>query len=261
MKSIALTAFPRAAVRRSGVKQLRAQGRVPAVIYGSKIQPKNLEVKAKEIGDIIHHSANENLLLDLTIEGESGKRLALLQEIQHNPLSGNILHLDFHEVAEDEKVIVMVPVQPEGEAVGVKAGGILESVLFKIKVRALPKDLPEMISVDVSHLEIGKVVSIGEIKPPSGVEVLGKKDIPVFAVAAPVSEAEEQAAAEAAAGTPAAGDVEMIKEKKDEEGAEGAVPAKGAAPAAKGAAAPAAAKGAAPAAEKAAAAPKAEKKK
>jgi hypothetical protein len=106
-----------------------------------------------------------------------------------------------------------------GEAAGVKAGGgTLEHVLFKLKVRALPKDLPESLVVDVSHLEIGQAIHIGDIKPPPGVEILGDKHISVLSVAAPISEAEEAAALEAA--TTPVGEVEMIKEKK-EEGVEG----------------------------------------
>jgi len=181
-----------------------------------------------------------------------------VQEVQHHALSGKVLHVDFHEVAENEKVTIMVPVETTGESTGVKnGGGILEHVLFRVKVRALPKDLPEVIVVDVSHLEIGQAIHIGELKAAEQVEILGDKHISVIAVAAPISEAAEAAAAEAAgAGT---AEVEMIKEKK-EEGAEGAAPAKAgdkAAPAAKGA--PAAKAGDKPAekgAEK-----KAEKKK
>jgi large subunit ribosomal protein L25 len=180
------------------------------------------------------------------------KRLALVQEVQHHPLSGKVLHVDFHEVAENEKVTIMVPVETVGEAIGVKTeGGVLEHVLFKIKARALPKDLPEQIVVDVSNLKIGQAIHLGEIKPPDNVEFIGDKQVPVIAVAAPRTEEEEAAeAAEAATAVP--GEVEMIKEKK-EEGAEGAPAAKGAekAPAAKGAE-KAPAKGAEKAPEKAA---------
>jgi large subunit ribosomal protein L25 len=101
---------------------------------------------------------------------------------------------------------------------------VLEHVLFKLKVRSLPKDLPEQIVVDVTHLELGKAIHIGEIKLPDGVEILGDKNIPVIAVAMPRTEEEEAATTEAE--PVAAGDVEMIKEKK-EEGEEGAAPAKG----------------------------------
>jgi large subunit ribosomal protein L25 len=197
---------------------------------------------------LIHHSVSENLLVDLSIENdERAKRLALVQEIQHYPLDGKVLHVDFHEVAENEKVTVNVPVETTGEAAGVKnSGGVLEHVLFKLKVRSLPKDLPEQIVVDVSHLELGKAIHIGEIKLPAGVEILGDKNIPVISVAMPRTEEEEAATAEAAPA--AAGDVEMIKEKK-EEGEEGAAPAKGEKAPAKGAE-----KGAAKGAEKAPAA-------
>jgi large subunit ribosomal protein L25 len=263
MKSVALNAFPRTLGRRAGAKKLRTSGRIPAVIYGRQTKPQSLEVISKEMENLIHHAVSENVLVDLAVKDDSRpKRLALVQEVQHHPLSGNILHVDFHEVAENEKVTVMVPVETTGEAVGVKTGGgVLEHVLFKIKARALPKDLPEQITVDVSNLNIGQAVHLGEIQAPSGVEIIGDKNIPVIAVAAPRTEEEE--AAEAAAAVAAPGEVEMIKEKK-EEGEEAApagkagekgAPAKAGekAPAAKGAekgaAEKAPEKGAAPAAK------------
>lgn len=269
MKSVALNAFPRTLGRRAGAKKLRTAGRIPAIIYGRQAKPQTLEVISKEIENLIHHAVSENLLVDLAVKDDSRpNRLALLQEVQHHPLSGNILHVDFHEVAENEKVTIQVPVEATGEAIGVKTdGGVLEHVLFKIKVRALPKDLPELLTVDVSNLKIGQAIHLGEIPAPAGVEVIGDKNIPVIAVAAPRTEEEEAADAAAAAAAP--GEVEMIKEKK-EEGEEGAAPAgkgaeKGAA-AKPGEKAPAAgAKGTekAPAAgaDKAAAAKPAEKKK
>jgi large subunit ribosomal protein L25 len=275
MKSVLLNAAPRVLGRRAGAKALRAGGRIPAVIYGREAPAQKLEVKAKEMEDLIHHSVSENLLVDLAVKDDPRpKRLALVQEVQHHPLSGKVLHVDFHEVAANEKVTILVPVETVGEAEGVKTdGGTLEHVLFKIKVRALPKDLPEQIIVDVSHLKIGQAVHLGEIKAPANTEILGDKQIPVIAVAAPRTE-EEEAAELAAAAEAVPGEVEMIKEKKEEgeeeaapavkgavKGAEKA-PAKGAEKPAPGAekAAPGAAAKAAPGAEKKAA-PAAQKKK
>lgn len=264
MKSVPLNAFPRTQTGRGGVKKLRTAGRIPAVIYGRETKPQNLEVSAKELEDLIHHSASENILVDLATE--QAKHLALVQEVQHHPLNGNVLHVDFHEVSETEKVTIMVPVETVGEAAGVKTGGgVLEHVLFKIKVRALPKDLPEQIVVDVTSLELGKSIHLGEIKAPEGVEILGDKKVSVISVALPRTEEEEAAVTEAAPA--AAGDVEMIKEKKEGD-EEVAAPAKGEKGAAKAGAkpgekAPAAAKpgekAAAPADKKAAV--PAEKKK
>src|SRR5258706_7154424 len=182
--------------RRAGPKKRRSKGRIPAVIYGRQAKPQKLELAAREMEDLIHKSVSENLLVDLAVKDDPRpQRLALVQEVQHHALSGKILHVDFHEVVETEKVTVTVPVETVGEAVGVKTeGGVLEHVLFKIKVRALPKDLPEVIHVDVSHLNIGQAIHLGEIPLPPGVEALGDKKIPVIAVAAPVTEAEEAAA-------------------------------------------------------------------
>ena len=121
MKSVPLNAFPRTPGRRAGAKKLRATGRIPAVIYGRQAKPQNLEINAKEIENLIHHSVSENLLVDLAVKDDArAKRLALVQEVQHHPLSGNVLHVDFHEVAENEKVTIMVPSRPSGEAAGVK---------------------------------------------------------------------------------------------------------------------------------------------
>ncbi len=242
MKTVPLNAYPRSLARRGGAKKLRASGRVPAVIYGRQTEPKNLEIDRIELRNLIHGSVSENLLLDLSVvQDAKPKRLVLVQEIQHHPLSGDVLHVDLHEVSESEKVTVMVPVETVGEAVGVKTeGGVLEHVLFKIKVRALPKDLPELIEVDVSHLAIGQSVHLGEIKPPAGVEVLGDKAISVISVAAPITEAQEAAEAEAAAAA-VPGDVEMLKEKK-EEGAPATGAEKGAAGKAAAEKAPAAGK-------------------
>lgn len=249
MKSVPLHATPRALTGRGGVKKLRAQGRVPAVIYGRNVPAENLEVDARELRELLLHSASENILVDLEIQNhQRSKRLALLQEVQHHPLTGEVLHVDFHEVSETEKVTIMVPVETVGEAIGVKTGGgILEHVLFKIKVRALPKDLPEQIVVDVSHLQAGQSIHLGDIQPPPGVEILGDKSVSVISVAVPRVEEAPAAAAEAVA----PGEVEMIKEKKEgAEEAEAPAKAEKAAEKASAAGAPAAEKKAAPAEKK-----------
>lgn len=244
MKSVPLQAFTRTLGRRSGAKKLRESGRVPAVIYGRQVASQKLEIDSRTIKDLIQHSASDNLLVDLEVKEDARpKRLALVQEVQQHPLSGQLIHVDLHEVAENEKVTISVPVESVGEAEGVKTGGgVLEHVLFKLRVRALPKDLPEVINVDVSQLKIGESIHLGDIKPGEGVELLGDKHLSIFAVALPRTE-EEEAATTAEAAT--AGEVEMIKEKK-EEGEEGAAKAGEKAPAA----GKAGDKAAAPAAEK-----------
>lgn len=221
MKSVSLTAYPRTLSGRLNVKKLRAQGRVPAVIYGGQAKPESLEVVQTELENLIHHSVSENVLVDLKVDGGAGaNRLALLQDVQHYALTGKVLHVDFHEVSATEKVTITVPVETKGEAIGVKRdGGVLEHVLFKVKVKALPKDLPEAIDVDVTSLEVGKTIHLGELPQIEGVEYVGDPKISVISVAAPRTEKAEEAAPAAAPG-----DVVALKEKKPEEAA--AAPAK-----------------------------------
>ncbi len=216
MKSHPLTAYSRTRQGRQGAKKVRNSGRVPAVIYGGKHQSQSLEIDSKDLRNLMQHSVSENLLVDLNVsEDPRAKRLALLQEVQHHPLSGSVLHVDLHEVAEDQKVTVTVPVETAGEAVGVKTGGgMLEHVLFKFKVRALPKDLPEFIEVDVSNLELDQTIHIGDIKAPEGVEILGDPAVSVISVAAPRTETAEEGAETLPGIAAASAEPEMIKEKR-----------------------------------------------
>lgn len=213
MKSLALSAHPRTLSRRKGSRKVRSGGRIPAVIYGRHNPPQNLEIDAKEFSLLVHEAHSEIILVDLTVQGDAKpSRLALVQDVQHHPLSGDFLHVDLHEVKADEKVSIEVPVESVGTADGVKnGGGTLEHVRFRLRVRCLPKDLPDQIIVDVTHLKVGQTLHIGDIQAPEGVELLGDKKISVFAVAAPVTEAAAEAAPAEGAKQP-----EMIKEKKED---------------------------------------------
>ncbi len=213
MKSLKLKANPRTQTRRKGSKALRSAGRIPANIYGKSIAPQNLEVDSEAFVELIHSAHSEIVLVDLEVSGDANSRLALVQDVQHHPLSGEVLHVDFHEVKSDEFITIRIPVEATGEAEGVKSGGgTLEHVLQKLRVTALPKDLPEQILVDVSALAVGQAIQIGQIQAPAGVTILGDKHLRVFAVSAPVTEAEAAPAAEGAE----AKQPEMIKEKKEE---------------------------------------------
>ncbi|MGY8655759.1 MAG: 50S ribosomal protein L25 [Verrucomicrobiia bacterium] len=205
MKSVPLTAYPRTLTRRTGVKKLRREGRVPAIVYGPRMKPENIEVDTKEFDKLIHHAISENILVDLTVEGK--QRLALVQEVQHHPLSRETLHVDLHEVAPDEKVEITVPVETLGEPIGVRVdGGLLEHVLFKVRVRALPGDLPECIELDVADMQLGQTLHIGDMPVSDGVEILGDPGIPVVSVAkSRVAQSEDDAAAAAAAEAAEAG--------------------------------------------------------
>jgi len=205
-------------------RRIRASGRVPAILYGSGTA-QALELNGREIAEALHGSSSESVLVDLTVEAESGattKKMALIREVQHDPLRDTIEHVDFHQVEENKKLRVEVPVHEIGEAVGVRTGGgILDHALRTLRVECLPKDLPERIDVDVSALEVGQAIHVGEVKLPSGVTVLNAKELPVFMVLLPTVEEEVKPAAEGAPTEP-----EVIREKKDVEGEAAAAPDK-----------------------------------
>ena len=214
-KQVKLSARPRADVGHNSVKHLRSRGVVPAVIYGHKDQPANLEINTREIAALLKHAVGENILVELDIAGTP--KLSLIQEVQHHPVRGDILHVDFLEVAMDEVLHTEVPVEPTGEADGVKNyGGLLEHSLRSLQIECLPKDLPEIIRVDVSALGLNQSIHVRDLILPEGVKATSDADLTVFSVAEPKAEAEPVSAADAAKGP------EVIKEKKPVEGAEAA---------------------------------------
>lgn len=187
MEAVPLSAETRSVLGRNQMKKVRANGRIPGVLYGKGTDPAVIDISRKEFEHLVHHSVSENVLVDLSIGGgSSSAHLALIQEVEHHPLTGQVLHVDFHKVNAEEAVTVVVPIETFGEAVGVKtSGGTLEHVLFKAKVKALPKDLPAVISIDVTEFQAGHIMHLGEIPLPEGVEILGAKEIPVITITEP----------------------------------------------------------------------------
>src|SRR5215510_3059225 len=212
-KQVKLKAEPRTKVGRSGVRKLRARGLIPAVIYGGKVKPQSLQVATRDINALMSHASGENVLVELEIAGEKSNRAALVQEVQHSPVGGEIVHVDFHAISMDETIQAEVPLEPTGTPVGVKTfGGLLEQSLRALAIECLPRDLPDRISVDVSQLNIGDSVHVRDIQLPSGVTPKVQLDLTAFSVLAPVVEEEPVAAeVEAAAAGP-----EVITEKKEE---------------------------------------------
>jgi large subunit ribosomal protein L25 len=209
-KQVKLTAERRTATGRSAVRKLKALGVVPAVIYGAKDKAEPLQVSRRDINAMLSHAAGENILVELEIAGKS--RLALVQEVQHAPLGNAILHIDFHAVSMDEVIQADVPLEPTGTANGVKnMGGLLEQNLRSLAIECLPRDLPDLIRVDVSALNIGDAIHVREIQLPQGVTTRIQPDLTAFSVLAPTVEEEPVAAAAEAAAGP-----EVIREKKED---------------------------------------------
>ncbi|PYI91267.1 MAG: 50S ribosomal protein L25 [Verrucomicrobia bacterium] len=219
-KQVKLAVERRDASGRAAVRKLKARGVVPAVVYGGKEKPEPLQVLRRDVSVMLSHASGENILVELEIAGENATRTALVQEVQHSPVGGDVLHIDFHAVSMDEKIEADVPLEPVGTANGVKNfGGLLEQSLRALTVSCLPRDLPDKITVDVSNLNIGDSIHVRDIKLPNGVAAKVQPELTVFSVLAPIVEEEPVVPeAEAAAAGP-----EVIKEKKEE--GEGAAPA------------------------------------
>src|SRR5215471_17036029 len=212
-KQVKLRAEPRTNVGRSAVRKLKARGIIPAIIYGGKDKSQPLQVTARDINALMSHASGENVLVELEIAGEKSTRTALVQEVQHSPVSGDIRHVDFHAISMDETIQAEIPLEPVGIANGVKNfGGLLEQSLRALTIECLPRDLPDRITVDISQLNIGDSVHVRDIQLPSGVTAKVQLDLTAFSVLAPAVEEEPVAAeAEAAAAGP-----EVITEKKEE---------------------------------------------
>lgn len=221
-KQVKLKAEPRTNVGSSAVRKLKARGFIPAVIYGAKDKPQPLQVAARDVNAMMSHASGENVLVELEIAGEKSNRTALVQEVQHSPVGGEIRHLDFHAISMDETIQAEVPLEPIGTANGVKNfGGLLEQSLRVLTIECLPRDLPDRITVDVSALNIGDSIHVRDIQLPSGVAAKVQADLTAFSVVAPIVEEEPAvAAAEGAAAGP-----EVITEKKEEGEAAAAAPA------------------------------------
>src|SRR6476646_4686558 len=208
-KQVKLSATRRTGTGRSAVRKIKAQGAVPAVIYGGKREPETLQVSKRDISLMLSHASGENILVELEIDGDKTGRLALVQEVQHSPVGGDILHVDFHAVSIDQMIEADVPLEPTGTPEGVKTfGGLLEQSLRSLEIECLPKDLPDLITVDVSHLNIGDAIHVKEIQLPEGVKTRISPDLTVFSVVAPTVE-EEPVAAEVVTAP------EVITEKKE----------------------------------------------
>ena len=214
-KQVKLSARPRAESGRNAVKQVRSRGSIPAIIYGGKDAPSNLEVSKKELNSLLSHAIGENILVDLEINDgvKITNRLSLIQEVQHHPVSRAVIHVDFHAVSMTEEIEAEIVLDPVGEPVGVKTyGGLLQQNMRTLTIRCLPQNLPELITVDVSGLNVGESLHVSAIVLPAGVEAAIDGELTVFLVSEPTV-AEPSITASLAA-------PEVLKEKKTDASAE-----------------------------------------
>jgi large subunit ribosomal protein L25 len=193
-----LEAMPREGSGKGFARRLRAQKMIPAVIYGRHMEtPKSIAVNPLAVRKAIATPHKFNTLLTLKIEGQ-GEELVLLKDFQVDPVSRDLLHVDFVGVTEKEPVKVKVPVVLVGKAEGVINGGILSQSRRELEVWALPAAIPEQIEVDVTALKIAQALHVNDLKMPEGLSVKTTVNFTIAVVTAPEAEAAPSGAAAAA---------------------------------------------------------------
>lgn len=222
---------------KGAARATRRAGRVPAVIYGDKKEATLISLDPKSIDKLIHKKAFFATLLDVEVAGK--KHRVLPRDVQFDVVTDRTLHVDFQRVGKDTKIHVHVPVVVRNEAAapGIKRGGVLNLVRHEIEFICSPDNIPQMVEVDLTGLDIGGSIHISAVKLPEGATpTVRERDFTLVTIGAPSAmKAEAEAAPAAAAATPAAGAAAAAPAK----GAVAAAPAKGGAAAAPAKAAPA----------------------
>ncbi|MCA9511530.1 MAG: 50S ribosomal protein L25 [Myxococcota bacterium] len=179
-------------------RKLRAQGRIPAVMYGQGKQPLALALEPRALEKLLA-SEGHNALFDLAGPGV-GKRTVLVKELQRDPVRGDLLHADLFEIDANETIVVSVALHLVGTPVGVSMdGGIVDHSLREIEIECLPRAIPERIDVDIANMQLGDALHVSDIALPEGVELMTHGELAVVSVIA--AKAEEAAPAVEAAPT------------------------------------------------------------
>ncbi len=226
MKTIELKVEIRETVGKKATKAVRRAEKIPAILYGRTTKPTALVVGQKEFHRVTHTKAGANVLINLQVEGSKTKKdsTCLIKDVQRDPVTDLIYHVDFTAVSLTEKIRIKVPlsIKDAEQAVGVKEGGVLDLVHHEIEVECLPTEIPERIETSVKHLKIGDAIHLKELEFPPNVTPLLEADEVVVALHPPRKE-EEAPAAEGAAEPEV---IEKGKKEKPEEGAEAGAPEK-----------------------------------
>ncbi|MDR0340072.1 MAG: 50S ribosomal protein L25 [Puniceicoccales bacterium] len=214
MEELELAAEIRKDRQRGGLRRARKAGRIPAVTYGESGNAA-IYVHDKELSAVLRRIAGGAAIVTLSM-GNEKERFVIIGEVQRDPISDSVLHVDFHEVSMKKKMHAHIPVTLIGqeECVGVKAeGGVLEFLTHGLEVRCSPKELPSGYVLDVSQLQVGQIIHVKDLKPLDGVEFLGSPDLVIAMCAAPKTQAEERTSFEAVDEKSAAEAAEPTKEK------------------------------------------------
>ena len=153
-------------------RALRREGFIPATLYGHNgVESMMLTLKAKDAQNLLKEASLNNTLVDVKVPDLSWEGKALIREIQNHPWKRTLYHLSFFAVASQDTIDVVIPINLVGEAVGQKAGGIVEQQMNELQLQCKPDSIPEDIEVDISDLEIGSTLLVKDLKVPEGVTI------------------------------------------------------------------------------------------
>ena len=200
MSDITLEVQSREETGKNANRRLRATGLIPAVVYGGDLDPVAIQVDRRTLHDLFKQTGGENAVFLLKLAGTDQKRHSMVRELTIDPITRQVIHIDFLRVLMTEKVKVQVPINLEGTPVGVKnEGGVLDFITREVEVECLPGDIPQTLELDVSDLEIGSHYEVKDLEVPAGVELMVELDKVIVAVAhSRVATEVEEAEAEAA---------------------------------------------------------------
>jgi large subunit ribosomal protein L25 len=184
----------------SAARRLRAEGKIPAVVYGHGMDPISVSVDRRELRQALSGGAGMNTILDLTVDGDVYP--SLIKDIQRHPVRRSVEHIDFIQVNLNEEIVVSVPIHLEGEAKDVLSqNGLVDLTMQELEVRTTPRSIPDGITIDVTDMTMDTVIRIEDLDLPAGVTAEGDPDTPVVTVLvmrATVEDEEDAAAVEAA---------------------------------------------------------------
>jgi len=180
-------------------RRLRMSEQIPAVLYGQKTEPVLLSVNKSDLEQVFKKGGIGQVILNLVIQknGETTTRPAMIKELQTHPLSRNFIHIDFYEIKMDQKITAKIPVVTTGMAKGVELGGILQIIRRELEVECLPLAVPESIEIDISDLDIGDSIHVGQIRVEGEIEFLEDDNYTVVTVLSPKMEEEPEEEKEA----------------------------------------------------------------
>lgn len=193
MEKIELKAAIRKEVGNGPARVLRRQGRFPAVFYGPKVEPILLSLETRAFEQILKTSNIGQALFSLIVDDKKAtQKTAMVKELQTKPVSGEVLHVDFYEVAMDRKITVSVPVVTTGKSKGVELGGLLQIIRHDLEVLCYPDKIPESIEVDITDMDIGDSIHVEEIPLGEHIEIPADINFTVVTVLSPKVEEEEE---------------------------------------------------------------------